>query len=79
MANESELVKSDRERLETLRDQLETALTACETREIASIAKQYRDTIAELSSLPGTSGQDPLERIQSGAAGGAITPNTHST
>ncbi len=41
-----------RDRLTALRDRLEAAISTCEPRELAPLAKQYRDTLLELDTMP---------------------------
>lgn len=56
---------SDRARLEALRDLLEAALTDAETsaRDLATVSREYRLTVAALAALAPAHGSSKLDEI----------------
>lgn len=50
--------------LRRTRDLLATAMESCEPRELASIARQYRETLRDIAALPVAAEEaDPLDEI----------------
>ena len=59
------------EKLKELEVKLYTELQCAESRSVAAIAKQYRETIKEIEEIEGAdSGEDEIEKILSGRSDG---------
>lgn len=68
------------EKLKALEVKLATAMSYCEHKELASIARQYRETIREIDELEGGASEDDeigslLESRQADGKAGAVREN----
>ncbi|MCB9376792.1 MAG: hypothetical protein H6515_13120 [Microthrixaceae bacterium] len=54
----------DRERLEQLRDRLDDALADAKPGDMPALARQYRETIADLRALPDPTDTDEVDELE---------------
>ena len=55
----------DRERLEELRDRLRSAIADAKPADLPALARQYRETVADLRALPDPTATDEVDELAS--------------